>query len=1069
MSGYPNDEITNVGHHLSVSNGEWNQQTIYDARNVLLTQHSVDVSQQTPEQRSGKIVKPPIYPNHILHPEIIPSLDEVPAELIKRRHKRFNDPSNIDSFEIEMPLAIASSLQDELERAVQHRAAQDRNHDQTSIPESADSANNLFQGVFEKESYPTIETIEIDEPLESTSRQNLPRASIYDKSSLREAFQRIKIAGDFDDMSHIEDLEDAVGPLLRAMVIREKYMIFSLQSFPPTVAKFLTKTLEQEDQSRRASSTVRANTEPKLRTNSGGTSGQIPPKHTIPSIPTRTIPPQVSPNQKLPIVESNLPIKSAAHASDDPHPFHPPVIKRDEAFNIPLLEAADVCVKAEKGIYRLHIPDDAKGWVQVDYPVVDRNQFIDDYTLLSAMITDGPLKSFCYRRLQYLKSRYELHCLLNEVKEWAAIKSTPHRDFYNVRKVDTHIHAASSMNQKHLLRFMKKKMKTSGDMHVYKTKDGKLMTLKEVFDELKITAYDLSVDMLGVHADRNTFQRFDRFNAKYNPLGQSALREIFIKTDNYIDGVFFADLLKEVMSDLEDSKYQHAELRLSIYGRSIDEWDKLANWCVRNTMYSANVGWMVQIPRLYDVYRANGITKNFQEFLTNLFKPLFEATIDPSLHPDLFRFMHHLTGFDSVDDETKPEKPIITADMPHPEDWNMKDNPPYVYYLFYMYANILTLNQLRRARGLNTYQFRPHCGEAGAVTHLVTAYMVAENISHGLLLRKSPVLQYLFYLCQIGIAMSPLSNNSLFINYNRNPMLEYFERGLCVSLSTDDPMQFHFTKEPLMEEYSIAAQVWKLSSVDMCELARNSVLMSGFSHEVKMYWLGPEYQESGVAGNDIRRTNVPAIRIAYRYEALCEELRLLGNAYKSRQDRKEKDRLLHQMEKKSTSVANIEHAVLNNGKHESTSNLPKPISSTINGNSGNKINMSRNPTTNVKDNFNAIIALIRVDDPQLNPIKDQLPRILTNTTDDFEIRVRAYNMVRAFESLLKLVSDLKDQAVLYDFRAINDAVKAQRQRFKNQQSDLDTKLISLRDRLALELVKFEDEYANKSSFKIPKE
>ena len=34
----------------------------------------------------------------------------------------------------------------------------------------------------------------------------------------------------------------------------------------------------------------------------------------------------------------------------------------------------------------------------------------------------------------------------------------------------------------------------------------------------------------------------------------------------------------------------------------------------------------------------------------------------------------------------------------------------------------------------------------------------------------------------------------LFINYNRNPMLEYFERGLCVSLSTDDPMQFHFTK-----------------------------------------------------------------------------------------------------------------------------------------------------------------------------------------------------------------------------------------------------------------------------------
>jgi AMP deaminase len=44
-----------------------------------------------------------------------------------------------------------------------------------------------------------------------------------------------------------------------------------------------------------------------------------------------------------------------------------------------------------------------------------------------------------------------------------------------------------------------------------------------------------------------------------------------------------------------------------------------------------------------------------------------------------------------------------------------------------------------------------------------------------------------------------------------------------------------------MEEYSIAAQVWKLSSVDMCELARNSVLMSGFSHTVLHIFLGLYY------------------------------------------------------------------------------------------------------------------------------------------------------------------------------------------------------------------------------------
>lgn len=142
-----------------------------------------------------------------------------------------------------------------------------------------------------------------------------------------------------------------------------------------------------------------------------------------------------------------------------------------------------------------------------------------------------------------------------------------------------------------------------------------------------------------------------------------------------------------------------------------------------------------------------------------------------------------------------------------------------------------------------------------------------------------------------------------------------------------------------MEEYSIAAQVWKLSSCDMCELARNSVLMSGFPHKVsitiripgnvliykmfccsimnvltsscvtylsilypvnsishinvnqranttsviqlyfyvnviqsKQYWLGPNYTKEGVAGNDITRTNVPDIRVAYRYETLVDEL-----------------------------------------------------------------------------------------------------------------------------------------------------------------------------------------------------
>jgi len=35
---------------------------------------------------------------------------------------------------------------------------------------------------------------------------------------------------------------------------------------------------------------------------------------------------------------------------------------------------------------------------------------------------------------------------------------------------------------------------------------------------------------------------------------------------------FLAELTKEVFNDLESSKYQHAEMRVSIYGRKAMEW-----------------------------------------------------------------------------------------------------------------------------------------------------------------------------------------------------------------------------------------------------------------------------------------------------------------------------------------------------------------------------------------------------------------------------------------------------------------------------------------------------------------
>jgi len=149
--------------------------------------------------------------------------------------------------------------------------------------------------------------------------------------------------------------------------------------------------------------------------------------------------------------------------------------------------------------------------------------------------------------------------------------------------------------------------------------------------------------------------------------------------------------------------------------------------------------------------------------------------------------------------------------MPSADEWDLKHNPAYAFYAFYVYANLFTLNKLREARGLAPFSFRPHAGEAGDADHLVAALLLCENVAHGIGLRKSLPLQYLFYLAQVGLCMSPLSNNSLFLDYHRNPFPSFFARGLSVSLSTDDPLQIHLTKEPLVEEYAVAAKVWKLS------------------------------------------------------------------------------------------------------------------------------------------------------------------------------------------------------------------------------------------------------------------
>ncbi|KAJ7931099.1 hypothetical protein B0H13DRAFT_1594462, partial [Mycena leptocephala] len=96
-------------------------------------------------------------------------------------------------------------------------------------------------------------------------------------------------------------------------------------------------------------------------------------------------------------------------------------------------------------------------------------------------------------------------------------------------------------------------------------------------------------------------------------------------------------------------------------------------------------------------------------------------------------------------------------------------------------------------------------------------------------------------------------------------------------------------QEPLLEEYSVAAHIYKFPQSSLAELARNSVIQSGFEMQVKRHWLGNQWYLPGAAGNDIHKallsirrhqlppqTNVPNIRLAYRHQTLLEELNMIN-------------------------------------------------------------------------------------------------------------------------------------------------------------------------------------------------
>ncbi|XP_039317170.1 mediator of RNA polymerase II transcription subunit 22 isoform X2 [Saimiri boliviensis] len=91
-------------------------------------------------------------------------------------------------------------------------------------------------------------------------------------------------------------------------------------------------------------------------------------------------------------------------------------------------------------------------------------------------------------------------------------------------------------------------------------------------------------------------------------------------------------------------------------------------------------------------------------------------------------------------------------------------------------------------------------------------------------------------------------------------------------------------------------------------------------------------------------------------------------------------------------------------------------------------------------------------------LKDDIKSVMDNFTEIIKTA-----KVRAGESLMKLVSDLKQFLILNDFPSVNEAIDQRNQQLRALQEECDRKLITLRDEISIDLYELEEEYYSSSS------
>ena len=126
--------------------------------------------------------------------------------------------------------------------------------------------------------------------------------------------------------------------------------------------------------------------------------------------------------------------------SDDPAFVPPPY----DPFDPKLPPPSNHVAQWQDGVVHVFSSSLAVMRRQSQFKSITLQRFAEQLHTLMGIMNDPECRSFCYRRLMLLEERFNMYLILNDGQERLSQIAVPHRDFYNVHKVDVHGKSTSS-------------------------------------------------------------------------------------------------------------------------------------------------------------------------------------------------------------------------------------------------------------------------------------------------------------------------------------------------------------------------------------------------------------------------------------------------------------------------------------------------------------------------------------------------------------------------------------------------------------------------------------------------